>query len=416
MERRANKRSGKCTCKPRHGPEYGADLHLSLPEWNAASAGGNQQSLFEVRAFDPLPESENRSQLDLRKRITVKFTMPNEIATWCLRGAATVVFAALLSALLIAVLYPLLKRYALAKPNARSSHHTPTPQGGGIAVIAAVAATVGLALGFRLFDVSIDTPLPAIVAAAVFMACIGATDDFRPFPVGPRLLLQAIVVAGVIYWLPDDLRVVALLPWWLERLLLVLGGLWYVNLVNFMDGLDWMTVAEVLPLTASLVVFGIAHALPPYGTVVALALGGAVLGFAWFNRPVARLFLGDVGSLPIGLLLGWLLLLVAAGGHLVAAIVMPLYYLADASITLLRRLIRGETIWQAHRTHFYQRATDGGFSVTEVVGRVFVVNLGLCALAVLTVAAPGRPSDAVALLGGGALVTWLLVAFARGKR
>ena len=332
-------------------------------------------------------------------------------------SAATIaVAAAAVCAALIVLLYPWLGRHALAKPNARSSHRTPTPQGGGIAVVAAIVAAVGIVLGLRLFGMSFDSRPAAILAAAVLMACIGATDDFHPLPAGPRFLLQAIVIGGVIYFLPDNLRVVPLLPWWLERTLLVLGGLWFVNLVNFMDGLDWMTVAEVIPLTASLVVLGSAQALPPHGTVIALALGGAVTGFAYFNRPVARLFLGDVGSLPIGLLLGWLLLLVAAGGHLVAAIVMPLYYLADATITLLRRLAAGEPIWQAHRTHFYQIATDRGFSVIDIVARVFLTNVCLCALAVMTIFAPGRASDMAALLGGAIVVSWLLFTFARGRK
>jgi UDP-N-acetylmuramyl pentapeptide phosphotransferase/UDP-N-acetylglucosamine-1-phosphate transferase len=224
------------------------------------------------------------------------------------------------------------------------------------------------------------------------------------------------IVAGVIYTLPEQLRIVPLFPWWLERLLLVVGGLWFVNLVNFMDGIDWMTVAEVIPLTTSLVVLGMAQALPPYGTVVALALGGAVLGFAYFNRPVAKVFLGDVGSLPIGLLIGWLLLLVAAGGHLVAAMIMPLYYLADTTVTLMRRLIRGEPIWQAHRTHFYQLATDRGFAVVDVVARVFLVNVCLGALAVLTVILPGRVSEIAALVVSAGLVAGLIYGFARGKK
>lgn len=331
-------------------------------------------------------------------------------------GGFTAALAAIISAALILALYPLLKRYALAKPNARSSHRRPTPQGGGIAVVVALMAAVGVAIGLRPLGASLDSPLPEILAATGLMACVGAVDDIRPLPVGPRLLLQAMIVAAVIYTLPDHLRVVPLLPRWLEWLLLVVGGLWFVNLVNFMDGLDWMTVAEVIPLTASFVVLGQAHALPSYGTVVALALGGAVLGFAYFNRPTAKLFLGDVGSLPIGLLLGWLLLLVAGGGHLIAAIVMPLYYLADTTITLMRRLARGEPIWESHRTHFYQLATDRGFAVTEVVAWVFAVNLGLSLLAVVTVIVPGRVSNIAALVGGAISVTCLLFAFARGKK
>ena len=141
----------------------------------------------------------------------------------------------------------------------------------------------------------------------------------------------------------------------------------------------------------------------------------AMIGFAYFNRPVAKLFLGDVGSLPIGLLLGWLLVQLACHGAVAAAILLPLYYLADATITLIRRLIAGEKVWQAHRSHFYQRATDRGFSVSQVVAYVFAVNLGLAALALFTLAAPGLLNDVAALVCGAALVGWLLFAFARGK-
>ena len=112
--------------------------------------------------------------------------------------------------------------------------------------------------------------------------------------------------------------------------------------------------------------------MPAGGRLVAAALCGALLGFAPFNKPVARLFLGDVGSLPIGLLVGWLLLQLAGTGALAAAILLPLYYLADATITLLRRLARGEKVWEAHRSHFYQQATDNGFSALAVSGHVFV--------------------------------------------
>src|SRR5206468_2684505 len=158
---------------------------------------------------------------------------------------------------------------------------------------------------------------------------------------------------------------------------LIVGGVWFVNLVNFMDGLDWMTVAEVVPITACLAMLGLIGALPAGPALTAAALLGAMLGFAPFNRPVARLFLGDVGSLPIGLLVGWMLLKLAASGALAATLLLPLYYLADATITLLKRLARGERVWQAHRTHFYQQATDNGFSVIAVAAQVFSLNLGL---------------------------------------
>lgn len=335
-------------------------------------------------------------------------------ATLWLGDVAIAASAAVLSALLIVVLRPLLARYAMAKPTARSSHTAPTPQGGGIAVVAATIVAACVALYFSGRG-ALPWPLPTVFAATAFIALVGAADDIRPMQAVPRLVLQAFAVASVIYALPAELRVVPWLPWWVERVLLVIGGVWFVNLVNFMDGLDWLTAAETVPITVTLALIGELGLLPPQDVAVALTLSGAMIGFAYFNRPMARLFLGDVGSLPIGLLLGWLLLSVAAGGHLAAAILMPLYYLADATITLLRRLARGEPFWRAHRTHYYQLATDRGYKVIDVVGRVFFVNIGLCALAVLTVIRPGRAIDIASLIVGALLVGWILIAFTRGK-
>lgn len=336
-------------------------------------------------------------------------------ALWALRAAAILAIAASVSALLIVALRPLLERYALARPNTRSSHKIPTPQGGGIAV---VAATIAVSSGVLLFmaDDAAIIPLAMLFAAVIVIAGAGVVADIRPVDVAPRLLLQALAVAAVIYALPEDLRVASPLPWWLERVLLVVGGVWFVNLVNFMDGLDWMTVVEVVPVTAALAAIGLLGLLPPGAVIVSLALCGAMIGFAFFNRPVAKLFLGDVGSLPIGLVLGWLLVLVAGNGGRAAAILLPLYYLADSTITLLRRLGKGERIWQAHRSHFYQRATDRGFTVTDVVVRVFLVNLILAALALVTLTLPGHATDVAALFAGFALVGSLLVSFARGKK
>ena len=260
-------------------------------------------------------------------------------AMWAVRGAATAAFSAFICVGLIVIMRPYLRRYALAKPNARSSHREPTPQSGGIAVIAATVAATWL--GMFSLGAAIAAPLVTVFAAVVVMACVGAADDIRPLAVAPRLILQALAVAAVIYALPDDLRVVSVLPWWIERVLLFVGGLWFVNLVNFMDGIDWMTVAEVVPITAALVALGCLGALALDGIVVALALGGAMVGFAYFNRPAAKLFLGDVGSLPIGLLLGWLLVLLAGSGDarrgLVAAVVLSRRRHAHADAPVVER-------------------------------------------------------------------------------
>jgi UDP-N-acetylmuramyl pentapeptide phosphotransferase/UDP-N-acetylglucosamine-1-phosphate transferase len=321
-----------------------------------------------------------------------------------------VLAAMMICAGLTMALRPLLARYALAEPNSRSSHRAPTPQGGGIAILMATICVSSVAV-WAVPELGSMDQLVVVFGASTLLAVIGAADDIRPLGAAPRLLLHAIAVAIAILALPPELRTFPQLPWWLERSLLLLAGIWFVNLVNFMDGIDWMTVCEVVPITVGLVLIGSLGGLRAYGVLVALALLGATLGFAPFNRPVARLFLGDVGSLPIGLLVGWLLILVAGSGHLAAAILLPLYYLADATITLLRRLSRGERVWQAHRTHFYQRATDHGFEVQAVVGRVFAVNIGLATLATLSVLVPSTFTSLGALAVGGMLVAWLLIRF-----
>jgi UDP-N-acetylmuramyl pentapeptide phosphotransferase/UDP-N-acetylglucosamine-1-phosphate transferase len=322
-----------------------------------------------------------------------------------------IVASALVSAALIVALRPVLVRYALARPNARSSHTVPTPQGGGMAVLAAALA-VALTASLLALRPSPGPELAWLTGAALVLAVVGAVDDIRPLPALLRLVLQTMAVAAVVMT-GADARIVPAVPLPLEQALLILGGVWFVNLVNFMDGIDWMTVAEVVPITAFVACLGVLGLVPIGGAVIGAALCGAMLGFAPFNKPVAKLFLGDVGSLPIGLLLGWLLLKLAAAGALAAALLLPLYYVADATITLLRRLAAGERVWEAHRRHAYQQAIDrNGFSVTAVVTHVFVLNLGLAALALVTIVWPAWPVQAGAVAAGAALVTAVLRRFA----
>ena len=327
-----------------------------------------------------------------------------------LLALAAMLLAAALSACIIPPIRPLLQRYALARPNARSSHRIPTPQGAGIAVIAATllvtaiaAAQSGLAMPLVLFG------------AILFIAVVGMVDDIRPIPVLPRLLLQATAVAAVIYSAPDGLRLAPMWPLWAERALILLAGLWFVNLVNFMDGLDLMTVAEIVPITAALILLAWLGELGVLPMLVAAALCGAMLGFAPYNRPVAKMFLGDVGSLPIGLLLGWCLLQLAWQQHLVAALLLPLYYVTDATVTLIRRIARREPFGVAHRTHFYQRATDNGFSVAQVIAEVFVLNLVLAALAIAA-ASGSATTGALSFLVGALAVALVLFHFARKRQ
>lgn len=319
------------------------------------------------------------------------------------------VFAALLTASAIPVIYPLLVKYALAKPNARSSHQVPTPQGAGIAVIAATLIATS-----TLIWPTPGREIPTLVlAATLFIAAVGFADDLRPIPILPRLALQSVAVAAVLFGVPAELRLVPACPLLLERSLILLAGLWFVNLVNFMDGLDWMTAAEMVPVTSAIVILGLNSDLPVEVTIAAGALCGAMLGFMPFNRPKAKVFLGDVGSLPIGLLVGWCLLELAYHVQFVAALLLPLYYLADATLTLLRRMLRREEFWSAHRSHFYQKATDNGFTVMQVVSRVFTLNVLLAALAVASTTVRSSAVAIFCLVAGFLAVAFVIRSFAR---
>lgn len=321
--------------------------------------------------------------------------------------------SSVLTSALIIILRPVLARYALARPNARSSHKVPTPQGGGMAIV--IVATASILITLAISD-DVSGSLVGTLVASTLLAVVGAADDIIVLRASPRLFLQLVAAALVVCLLTSTMRIIPFVPLALERVVLVLALVWFVNLVNFMDGIDWITVAEVLPVSAGIAVLAALGCAPASSFVVAIALGGATVGFAPFNRPVAKLFLGDVGSLPLGLLLGWQLLTIAGSGHLVAAVLLPLYYLADATITLVRRVGRRERVWEAHRTHFYQRATDRGFSVMEIVMRVFGTNIVLLGLAIGSAVVRSAEFQIVLLAAGGTIVALLLRVLSRGRQ
>ncbi len=325
-------------------------------------------------------------------------------------GAALglVLAAALGSALMIVILRPLLARYALARPNARSGHAVPTPQGGGVAVLGATLLAAVVGGGLTALAAATWFRLGLVAAGALLMALVGLIDDLRPLPPLPRLALQLLAVTVAVAALPEGARVLPFLPLAIERTLLVVGGAWFVNLTNFMDGMDLMTVVESVPMTAALALFWHWGMLSTPAGLIALGLCGGLIGFAPFNAPVAKLFLGDVGSLPIGLLIAFCLLDLASHGGLAAAILLPLYYIADSGITLLWRLRRGDRVWEAHRQHFYQVAVARGLSVRDVLVRVLAVNLALALFAAASLL-QGTAAVEVLDLGLGAFVVYRLL-------
>ena len=323
-------------------------------------------------------------------------------------GCAALAYAA------TGLLKPLYARYALARPNARSSHKAPTPQGGGIGILAAMLAGL-LVFAWLPAGQALRSPgYLALAVAACLMSVVGALDDIVSLSIRPRLAAQ-FAAAGLGLWAALPLVPAGLSVWGMTLMLpvLLIGHVWFINLSNFMDGIDGISVAQFVPVAGTIAALSVLGVVPTADAAIAAALAGALLGFAPYNRHVARLFMGDAGSLAIGLIAGWLLLRLALAGQPAAALILPLYYLADATLTLGRRLLRGENVTQAHRTHFYQLATDLGWSVPAVTARIWWANAGLALAGIASVWFSGTPLKCLALAAAAAIVARLLTALSR---
>jgi len=301
------------------------------------------------------------------------------------------------------------RRGILDHPSERSSHDAPTPRGGGLALIAVLlAAWLVIALAAPGAELAVLWPL----AAALGLALVSWRDDLRALPNTFRLAAHvAAVAAGMLALARTGPVFQGFLPFWLDRLASGFLWLWFVNLFNFMDGIDGITGSETvcLGVGAALVaaIAGLNTGLPLYG----IAAAAAALGFLKWNWHPARIFMGDVGSVPLGYLLAFLLLEFAGAGLWAPALLLPLYYLADATITLGRRILQGERFWRAHRQHFYQRAVQSGLSHASVVEAIISANLALLGLALwASAASPWLP------LVLGALVVAALLAFLGSRR
>ena len=299
------------------------------------------------------------------------------------------------------------RRAILDHPNERSSHEVPTPRGGGWGLVPVLLLGWLTAVHLGGFPLA---PMAVICGLAAVLGLLSWLDDLRGLPPAVRLAGQVLAVAaalitvplpGAVFWggLPPSVDLLAAGVLWV----------WYINLFNFMDGIDGITGVETVStgigVAVAVLVAGFAVPLGAFGWIAA----AAAAGFLVWNWQPAKIFLGDVGSVPLGFLLGWMLLWLAAVGQGAAALIIAGYYLTDATVTLVRRAARGEKVWRAHREHFYQQAVQRGASHGRVSLTILAANVALIGLAAL--AAHG---SAVAALTRAAVLVASLLAFLRG--
>jgi len=293
-------------------------------------------------------------------------------AGWSAAGFAAV--AVLVWAVVGVLARWLRRRRVLDVPNERSSHEVPVPRGGGLGVLLAVG------LGFVVaFLQGGGTAAASVAVGVLLVAVVGWLDDFTGgLPVLPRFGVQGAAAVVVLLGCGPIGRV-ALPPPLDVALPPVLGGLavlvWVVgvaNIYNFLDGIDGHAGFQGVVAGVGLAVIGWGTWVAPVG----LAAAAGCVGFLGHNWHPARIFLGDVGSLPLGVLFASLPLAVPDDGPVSPVLVAGLllwFFLADGAWTILRRLRAGERVWEAHRTHLYQRMTDVGLDHGQVV-----VWIGAC--------------------------------------
>lgn len=322
---------------------------------------------------------------------------------------ATAIGAAILLAAIIRLLPSDFLGAAITE---RSNHTQPARQLGGLAIIPAVL----LALWIFGPAAGLDWQfLASSSAAALILWVTGYFDDRHHLPESVRLIAQFLAAGIAVYGLGSEFRLLPeLLPFAVERLLLAFALVYFINLTNFMDGLDLMVVSGLgIPLALAAVLAAIGLVASGTG-VLAACLAGGLFAFALFNRPKALVFLGDSGSLPIGLLSGLAFFLVARDLSIAAGLLLPLFFIADATSTLFMRLAARENILAAHSKHAYQIAKRSGWSVWQIVTSVGALNfiLGICAFLTFD----GGLVAAGAICAGLLAVTLLLSRFRSAGR
>ncbi|KAE9643768.1 glycosyltransferase family 4 protein [Pseudomonas sp. PB106] len=314
------------------------------------------------------------------------------------------------------------RHYALSKslmdiPNERSSHSVPTPRGGGVAIV------VGFLLALPVLGWLglIDRPaLFALSGSGLLVALIGFADDHGHIAARWRLLGHFAAAIWALFWL-DGLTPIALLNGtldlgWVGHALAAVYLVWMLNLYNFMDGIDGLASAEALcACLGSALIYGLVGQVEPVWGV--LALSAAVAGFLCWNYPPARIFMGDAGSGFLGIALGILSLEAATRSPqlLWSWTILLGAFVVDATWTLCRRLLNGDKVYQAHRSHAYQYASRQFKSHKGVTLAVVGLNV-FWLLPWAVVVALGIVPGVVGLIVAYVPLLWLAARFKAGTR
>jgi len=325
-------------------------------------------------------------------------------------------------ALVCLAMTALLRQYALRRsiidiPNARSSHTVPTPRGGGVAIVLTFALVLVWLACVQLITVAEST---ALLGAGLLIAIIGFMDDHGHIAARWRLLGHFAAAIWTLFWMQGLPAVTAFgITFdlgWAGHVLALFYLVWMLNLYNFMDGIDGLASLQAICACLALTLIYFLSGRPSM-MWAPLLLSVSVAGFLYWNFPPARIFMGDAGSGFLGIILGGLSIQAAWAGSefFFAWLIMLGVFIMDATFTLIRRLARGDKVYEAHRSHAYQFASRQYGRHLPVTLAVAVINVVWLLPLALAVALFGLDAGLGIVIGYLPLV-FLAVKYRAGQR
>ena len=284
---------------------------------------------------------------------------------------------------------PFLKKNSiLDHPSSRGNHEESMPKGAGIILMPAIIISISL---YFFIENSINTKWLVFLLSIFFLFLISLIDDIKSLPATLRLIVHSLCVIISVYYMKGDivsflgnsditkeLNLNESLLFYSLTLLIILSWLWLINLFNFMDGMDGLTSLQMIFLALTINFFSLMNYFDQNFQFLSLVIFSTFLSFFRHNKPSAKIFLGDSGSIPCGYIAGFVLIeSLLKQEPLFSILIILLYFILDSTITLFIRLIKNRNLFIAHSDHFYQRMIRKGYSHKYVLKKVLLLFIFL---------------------------------------
>ena len=291
---------------------------------------------------------------------------------------------------------PFLQKNSLVDhPSSRGNHKQSMPKGGGIILIPAIVISISL---YFLIENTINTKWIVFLLSIFFLFLISLLDDIKSLPVMLRLTVQFLCVIISVFYMQNDIilfinntdTIIKLyisdsIFFYFLASLIILTWLWLINLFNFMDGMDGLTALQMIFFALTINIFSLMSYFDQNFQFLSLVIFSTFLAFFRLNKPSAKIFLGDSGSIPSGYIAGFVLIeSLLKQEPLLSILIILMYFILDSTITLIIRFVKNKNIFNAHSDHFYQIMIRKGYSHQYVLKKILILFIFLIFLSLVS--------------------------------